>query len=110
MKDTLTLWNAQLADLEQSMAQYQNAIDSKKQQLMRMDKHIMELQGIIKDPKCSKGYARLRTIIEQSVKSILNDKKAMLFAGLFALLESLRNDPDSVHMLLSNVWSVAEKG
>lgn len=61
MKDTLTLWNAQLADLEQSITQYQNAIDSKKQQLMRMDKHIMELQGIIKDPKCSKGYARLRT-------------------------------------------------
>jgi hypothetical protein len=44
----------------------------------------------------------LKTIIEQNVNSILNDKKALLFAALLALLESLRNDPSCTHTLLSS--------
>jgi hypothetical protein len=40
LKDTITLWNAQLADLGQTITQYQHAIESKKQQLMRMDKRV----------------------------------------------------------------------
>jgi hypothetical protein len=40
------------------------------------------------------------------VSSILNDKKAMLFAALLALLESLRNDPASAHALLSSDMSL----
>ena len=38
LNNTTILWKAQLADLGQTIAQYQNAIESKKQQLMRMDK------------------------------------------------------------------------
>jgi peptidoglycan hydrolase CwlO-like protein len=38
LKDTITLWSAQLADLGQTITEYQNAIENKKQQLMRMDK------------------------------------------------------------------------
>jgi chromosome segregation ATPase len=38
LNNTITLWNAQLADLGQTITQYQIAIESKKQQLMRMDK------------------------------------------------------------------------
>jgi hypothetical protein len=40
LNNTITLWNAQLSDLGQTITQYQNAIESKKQQLMRMDKRI----------------------------------------------------------------------
>jgi hypothetical protein len=35
------------------------------------------------------------------MNAISNDKKAMLFAALLALLESLRNDAVSAHILLS---------
>jgi hypothetical protein len=38
LRDTITLWNAQLSDLGQKITQYQNAIENKKQQLMRMEK------------------------------------------------------------------------
>jgi chromosome segregation ATPase len=38
LSNTITLWNAQLADLGQTIEQYQKAIEIKKQQLMRMDK------------------------------------------------------------------------
>jgi chromosome segregation ATPase len=38
LNNTITLWNAQLADLGQTIEQYQKAIEIKKQQLMRMDK------------------------------------------------------------------------
>jgi transposase len=38
LNNTITLWNAQLADLGQTIVHYQNAIENKKQQLMRMDK------------------------------------------------------------------------
>jgi hypothetical protein len=37
LTNTITLWNAQLSDLGLTIMQYQSAIDSKKQQLMRMD-------------------------------------------------------------------------
>ena len=40
LNNTTILWKAQLADLGQTIAQYQNAIESKKQQLMRMDKRV----------------------------------------------------------------------
>jgi hypothetical protein len=40
LNNTITLWNAQLCDLGQTITQYQNAIESKKQQLMRMDKRV----------------------------------------------------------------------
>jgi peptidoglycan hydrolase CwlO-like protein len=40
LNNTITLWNAQLADLGQTVEQYQNAIESKKQQLMTMDKRV----------------------------------------------------------------------
>jgi hypothetical protein len=40
LNNTITLWNAQLSDLGRTIVQYQKAIDSKKQQLMRMDKRI----------------------------------------------------------------------
>jgi chromosome segregation ATPase len=40
LNNTTTLWNAQLSDLGRTIVQYQNAIDTKKQQLMRMDKQI----------------------------------------------------------------------
>jgi hypothetical protein len=40
LNNTITLWNAQLTDLGQTITQYQNAIESKKQQLMRMDKRV----------------------------------------------------------------------
>jgi predicted nucleic acid-binding Zn-ribbon protein len=40
LQDTVILWNAQLADLAQTITQYQIAIDSKKEQLMRMDKRV----------------------------------------------------------------------
>ena len=40
LNNTITLWNAQLADLGQTITQYQNAIEIKKQQLMRMDKRV----------------------------------------------------------------------
>jgi prefoldin subunit 5 len=40
LNNTITLWNAQLRDLGQTITQYQNAIESKKQQLMRMDKRV----------------------------------------------------------------------
>jgi transposase len=40
LKNTITLWNAQLRDLGQTITQYQNAIESKKQQLMRMNKRV----------------------------------------------------------------------
>jgi hypothetical protein len=38
LNNTVILWKAQLSDLGQTIEQYQNAIDSQKQQLMRMDK------------------------------------------------------------------------
>ena len=38
LNNTITLWNAQLHDLGQTITQYQHAIEIKKQQLMRMDK------------------------------------------------------------------------
>jgi prefoldin subunit 5 len=38
LNNTITLWNAQLRDLGQTITQYQNAIEIKKQQLTRMDK------------------------------------------------------------------------
>jgi hypothetical protein len=38
LNNTVTLWNAQLRDLGQTITQYQNAIEIKKQQLMRTDK------------------------------------------------------------------------
>jgi hypothetical protein len=38
LNNTITLWNAQLRDLGLTIEQYQNAIESKKQQLMRIDK------------------------------------------------------------------------
>jgi chromosome segregation ATPase len=40
LNNTITLWNAQLADLGQTIEQYQTAIEIKKQQLMRTDKRI----------------------------------------------------------------------
>jgi transposase len=40
LNNTLILWKAQLSDLGQTITQYQNAIESKKQQLMRMDKRV----------------------------------------------------------------------
>ena len=40
LNNTITLWNAQLRDLGLTMEQYQNAIEIKKQQLMRMDKRV----------------------------------------------------------------------
>jgi chromosome segregation ATPase len=40
LNNTTTLWNAQLRDLGQTITQYQNAIEIKKQQLMRMDKQV----------------------------------------------------------------------
>jgi peptidoglycan hydrolase CwlO-like protein len=38
LNETITLWNAQLCDLGQTITEYQNAIKNKKQQLIRMDK------------------------------------------------------------------------
>ena len=38
LNNTITLWNAQLRDLGQTMEQYQKAIEIKKQQLMRTEK------------------------------------------------------------------------
>ena len=38
--NTITLWNAQLHDLGLTMEQYQNAIEIKKQQLMRTEKRV----------------------------------------------------------------------
>jgi prefoldin subunit 5 len=38
LNNTITLWNAQLRDLGQTIEQYQKAIEIKKQQLMRMNK------------------------------------------------------------------------
>jgi chromosome segregation ATPase len=55
LKDTLTLWNAQLADLGQT-------IDSRKQQLMRMDKQMSQLHGIIRDTESSKDKPLLNKI------------------------------------------------
>ncbi len=40
LSNTITLWNAQLRDLGQTIEQYQKAIEIKKQQLMRMDKRV----------------------------------------------------------------------
>jgi hypothetical protein len=40
LNNTIILWNAQLRDLGQNIEQYQIAIDSKKQQLMRLDKRV----------------------------------------------------------------------
>jgi transposase len=40
LNNTITLWNAQLSDLGQTIEQYQKAIEIKKQQLMRMDKRV----------------------------------------------------------------------
>jgi prefoldin subunit 5 len=38
LNNTITLWKAQLSDLGQTITQYQNAIEIKKQQLIRMNK------------------------------------------------------------------------
>jgi prefoldin subunit 5 len=38
LNNTIILWKAQLSDLGQTITQYQNAIEIKKQQLMRTDK------------------------------------------------------------------------
>jgi hypothetical protein len=38
LNNTITLWNAQLRDLGQTMEHYQKAIEIKKQQLMRTEK------------------------------------------------------------------------
>jgi hypothetical protein len=38
LNNTIILWKAQLSDLGQTITQYQNAIEMKKQQLIRMDK------------------------------------------------------------------------
>jgi hypothetical protein len=40
LNNTITLLNAQISDLGQTIVQYQNAIEIKKQQLMRMDERI----------------------------------------------------------------------
>ena len=41
LNNTITLWNAQLRDLGLTMEQYQNAIEIKKQQLMRTEKRVI---------------------------------------------------------------------
>jgi hypothetical protein len=40
LNNTITLWNAQLRDLGQTIEQYQKAIEIKKQQLMRTDERV----------------------------------------------------------------------
>jgi prefoldin subunit 5 len=40
LSNTITLWNAQLRDLGQTIEQYQKAIEIKKQQLMKTDKRV----------------------------------------------------------------------
>jgi chromosome segregation ATPase len=40
LNNNITLWNAQLSDLGRTIVHYQNAIESKKQQLLRMDKRV----------------------------------------------------------------------
>jgi transposase len=40
LNNTIILWKAQLSDLGQTIEQYQNAIEIKKQQLMRTDKRV----------------------------------------------------------------------
>jgi hypothetical protein len=51
---TLTLWNAQLSDLGQTIIQYQSAIDNKKLQLMKMDKQLAFQRGKSKLDKALK--------------------------------------------------------
>jgi hypothetical protein len=40
LNNTITLLNAQLSDVGLTLAQYQNTIDNKKQQLIRMEKRV----------------------------------------------------------------------
>lgn len=51
LKDTLMLQNAQLFDLGQTIMQYQNAIDNKKEQLIKMDKQLVIQYGKSKSDK-----------------------------------------------------------
>jgi Transcription factor TFIIB repeat len=51
LTDTLMLQNAQLVDLGQTIAHHQNTIDSKKEQLLKMDNQLVIQHGKSKSDK-----------------------------------------------------------
>jgi hypothetical protein len=60
--DTLMLQNAQLVDLGQTIAYHQNTIDSKKEQVLKMDNQLVIQHGKSKSDKHQK-CDKLSTLI-----------------------------------------------
>ncbi len=61
------------------------------------DKKLAQLENI---KNINKDYQKIERVAEQKANDILNNRKAVVFAAVIAVLEALRNRPDKQQLLI----------
>jgi hypothetical protein len=97
LRTVLSALQNQISAAKDSLKFFQSILDQKIQTMAETDKKLAQLENIKNN---SKHYQEIEKIAEQKANDILYNRKAVVLAGVIAVLEALRNLPDKQQLLI----------
>jgi DNA-binding CsgD family transcriptional regulator len=92
LKNELYILNDKIASSKELLKSYTNSCERKLQELVILNNEISRLEALVTHFKNNnEEYLRIERTVEEKIKNVLADSKALLHKAIFSIIETLRN-------------------
>jgi chromosome segregation ATPase len=92
----LFILERQVSNLKENSELHQSSINDKEDELAYLYNELAKIQNVIDKIKDGKDYEKITKVAEQEVNSILKDKKVLLSIAVIAVVEAIKNGPNTM--------------
>lgn len=101
-KAELFILESRVSKLKENLELYQSALYDKREEMAYLNNELSKIQSLNDKIKNGEDYQRITKIAKQAVNSILKDKRVLLSIAVIAVVDAIKNDPNTISLLNKN--------
>jgi hypothetical protein len=101
-KAELFILGRQVPKLKEDLELYQSSLYDKREEMAYLNNELTKIQSLNDKIKDGEDYQKITKIAEQAVNSILKDKRVLLSIAVIAVVDAIKNDPNTISLLNKN--------
>jgi hypothetical protein len=101
-KAELFILESRVSKLKENLELYQSALNDKREEMAYLNNELSKIQSLNDKIKNGEDYQRITKIAKQAVNSILKDKRVLLSIAVIAVVDAIKNDPNTISLLNKN--------
>ena len=94
----------QISDLRNTRDSYRSSCEEEKRQMAELQQQKMRLEALVDNFQNNNDeYVKFTKAVEEKVRNVLSDRKALLRYALLSITESARNNPERFRLIFYNM-------